>query len=60
MHENEVLEFYSANTDTPLSLPFFNGGVSAGFPSPAEDFLENELDFNATFIKHPSSTFTPR
>lgn len=57
MHENDVLEFYSANTDTSLSLPFFNGGVSAGFPSPAEDFLENELDFNATFIKHPSSTF---
>lgn len=57
MHENDVLDFYSANTETALSLPFFNGGVSAGFPSPAEDFLENELDFNAAFIKHPSATF---
>ncbi|WP_200937047.1 LexA family transcriptional regulator [Flavobacterium sp. Leaf359] len=57
MHENDVLEFYSANTDTAISLPFVEGGVSAGFPSPAEDFLENELDFNATFIKHPGSTF---
>lgn len=54
---NDVLDFYSANTDTAVSLPFFKGGVSAGFPSPAEDFLENELDFNATFIKHPSATF---
>ena len=57
MHDSETLEFYTANTDTAMSLPFVDGGVSAGFPSPADDFLENELDFNATFIKHPNSTF---
>jgi DNA polymerase V len=57
VHGNDALDFFSAKTDTPVSLPFFNGGVSAGFPSPAEDFLENELDFNTAFIKHPSATF---
>lgn len=57
MQGNDVLEFYTANTNTMLSLPFVEGGVSAGFPSPADDFLENELDFNAKFIKHPSATF---
>lgn len=57
IHDGSNLEFFTANADTELSLPFVEAGVSAGFPSPAEDFLENELDFNSTFIKHPSATF---
>jgi len=31
--------------------------VAAGFPSPAEDFVENALDLNEYLIKHPASTF---
>ncbi|MFN2440957.1 MAG: LexA family protein [Chitinophagaceae bacterium] len=34
--------------------------VSAGFPSPANDYLEPDLDYNAYFKKHPSSTFSFR
>lgn len=51
------LDFFSVDTSTELSLPYATGGVSAGFPSPADDFLENNLDFNKEFIKNPSSTF---
>lgn len=34
--------------------------ASAGFPSPANDYLEPDLDYNAYFKKHPSSTFSFR
>ena len=31
--------------------------VSAGFPSPAADFLDTSIDLNEYLIKHPSTTF---
>ena len=31
--------------------------VSAGFPSPADDYLEKSLDLNARLLPHPASTF---
>ncbi|MEI6437370.1 MAG: translesion error-prone DNA polymerase V autoproteolytic subunit [Candidatus Omnitrophota bacterium] len=34
--------------------------VSAGFPSPAEDFIESSLDFNEQLIRHPAATFCVR
>ena len=40
-----------------LSLPLFSSRVSAGFPSPADDFIERSLDLNEFLIKHPASTF---
>lgn len=39
------------------TLPFFLQPVPAGFPSPAEDFIDNTLDLNEHLIKHPSATF---
>jgi DNA polymerase V len=33
------------------------GFVTAGFPSPANDYLEKELNFNELFVRNPSSTF---
>ena len=54
------LEFFSVDISTKLPLPYVTGGISAGFPSPADDFLEDNLDFNKQFIKNPSSTFYAR
>ena len=34
--------------------------VHAGFPSPADDFLEGSLDLNSLVIKHPEATFFAR
>ena len=31
--------------------------LKAGFPSPAEDYLTDSLDFNRDLIKHPEATF---
>ncbi|BCA95646.1 SOS response transcriptional regulator [Legionella antarctica] len=39
------------------SLPLYSSKVQAGFPSPADDYIERYLDLNAEYIKHPSATF---
>ncbi len=41
-------------------LPLFLARVSAGFPSPADDYLEGSLDLNEHLIKHPAATFFVR
>ncbi|MDP3561646.1 MAG: translesion error-prone DNA polymerase V autoproteolytic subunit [Legionellaceae bacterium] len=42
---------------TMYELPLYANKISAGFPSPADDYLETKLDLNSYLIKHPSSTF---
>jgi DNA polymerase V len=42
-----------------LSLPVFLSPVQAGFPSPAEDFVDGVLDLN-DLIEHPAATFIVR
>jgi len=43
-----------------LLLPLFGTAVRAGFPSPADDFVEAPLDIREHLIKHPSATFFAR
>lgn len=43
-----------------VSCPFFMSAVEAGFPSPAEDYIEGSLDLNKHLIKHPAATFFVR
>lgn len=50
-------EFFSADTSSSVKLPLFLSPVSAGFPSPAEDYIERSLDLNQHLIKHPAATF---
>lgn len=38
-------------------LPFYQSAISAGFPSPADNDIEDKLDLNELLIKHPSATF---
>jgi len=40
-----------------LKLPLFLTPVQAGFPSPADDYVENSLDLNNFLIKNPPATF---
>ena len=53
----------STDRNTALSkspaqkLPFFVTAVQAGFPSPADDYLESALDLNEHLIRHPAATF---
>jgi DNA polymerase V len=43
-----------------LELPLFVSKVSAGFPSPAQDYVEQTLDLNELCIKRPAATFFVR
>ena len=36
------------------------GGITAGFPNPAEDFITESLDLNQLLVRHPSATFYGR
>lgn len=52
-----ALVFYQADVSTDLPLPYADGGIRAGFPSPAQDYMEGKIDLNKSLIKHPSCTF---
>jgi DNA polymerase V len=54
------IEILSFTAGSELSLPYVGQQIVAGFPSPAEDYLENMLDLNQTLIKNPSATFFGR
>ena len=51
------LTLVKAKTDIHVSLPLAEVGVSAGFPSPAENFIERRIDLNRDLVKDPESTF---
>lgn len=40
-----------------FKLPIFATKISAGFPSPADDYMEGKLDLNKYLIKHPAASF---
>ncbi len=52
--------FTAAAPSTACPLPVAVAAVSAGFPSPADDYLEGSLDLNQHLIKHPAATFFVR
>ena len=41
--------------ETRLELE--HAGVKAGFPSPADDYMHETLDFNRDYIRHPEASF---
>jgi len=43
-----------------LALAIFSSHVSAGFPSPADDYVEDSIDLNKHLIKRPAATFFAR
>ena len=60
LHKKKELEFYTAEAGTVLKMPYFEGGVSAGFPSPAEDYMHAKMDLNELLVEHPSATYYVR
>ena len=45
---------------TKLRIPLASATVQAGFPSPAEDHMENSLDLNEHLVSNPAATFFVR
>ena len=57
---SEMTKIYRLEKGEKCELPLFTSSVSAGFPSPADDYVEAKLDLNEFLIKHPSATFFVR
>ena len=45
------------STTKRFKIPLLNDSVSAGFPSPADDYTEENIDLNEHLISNPFSTF---
>lgn len=52
-----AIRFYQADFSAALEIAFADGGVRAGFPSPAQDYITETIDLNRELIEHPASTF---
>jgi DNA polymerase V len=55
-----ITEIYEYAHNNRMLRPLFASGVSAGFPSPAEDYIEQCLDLNDLLVKNPAATFFVR
>jgi len=55
-----MTEIYKSKTGKKIKLPLYEFPVSAGFPSPADDYIDKHIDLNEYIIKHPSATFFVR
>ena len=52
-----ILEVYGFEQRSKTELPLFLAKISAGFPSPADDYIDKKLDLNEYLVKHPAATF---
>lgn len=55
-----LINIHPSKTQFQLDLHYAGSQIAAGFPSPAEDYLEATMDLNQTLIKHPAATFYGR
>jgi len=55
-----VTEIYGFENRKRQELPLFLANVPAGFPSPADDYIDRKLDLNEYLVKHPTATFFVR
>ncbi len=57
---NDIISLNQASINSSCPLPLLSYKVSAGFPSPVEDYVEEPLDLNSHLITHPAATFFVR
>jgi DNA polymerase V len=57
INKKQKLTFFLPDFESGLKIPFIPDGVSAGFPSPAADFMETNIDLNVALCENPLATF---
>ena len=60
LDKSNSLTFYTPEETNSLGALFFDTGISAGFPSPAEDFNEQHISLDRELIKNKEATFYAR
>lgn len=58
--DSSIVALYGQEQSTQVVCPLFSSWASAGFPSPAEDHIDQSLDLNALLIRNPAATFFVR
>lgn len=56
----DEVKFIPTDFATKLELTYVDGSIRAGFPSPAQDYVDRSLDLNRDLIRHPEATFYAR
>lgn len=59
-NKQERLTFFSPEAIEGAAAQFFDAGISAGFPSPADDFSEHRLSLDQELVKNKETTFYAR
>ena len=59
-HNSKHLTFFIPEVIKDAGVNFFDTGISAGFPSPAEDFKEQRLSLDDELVKNKEATFYAR
>jgi len=57
---NEIENLPFRVNEDGISVNYFEGGVQAGFPSPADDFKEQKLSLDEKYLSKPNSTYIVR
>ncbi|MEL0225102.1 MAG: translesion error-prone DNA polymerase V autoproteolytic subunit [Flavobacteriaceae bacterium] len=57
---NKSLVFFKPNENNIKDMPLAHTGVSAGFPSPADDFKELRISIDQEVVKNEEATFYAR
>ncbi|PSR53259.1 peptidase S24 [Adhaeribacter arboris] len=67
MHEAKIIPLHPdvfepcfISSFQEIEIPFFSCYISAGFPSPADDYLEDRINLNSYLIQNPTSTYMMR
>jgi DNA polymerase V len=60
MEKDDKLEVFRPEQGEGGGLPLAESNIQAGFPSPADDFIQNRLDLNEHLVLHPAATFFVR
>ena len=58
--DNTIDEIFALEQKAIVKCPLFICGVSAGFPSPADDHIDRKLDLNELLIQNPAASFFVR
>ena len=60
LNNNDNLSFYAMENSSLNKVPMYGDSVSAGFPSPAEDYLDLDLNLHDYLVQNPAATFCVR
>ncbi len=55
--DGTIKSVFGIKRENRVLFPLFGTKVHAGFPSPAQDYIEDYLDLNDYLISHPAATF---